>query len=170
MHLPNGILNNLEELIELAREFPRARLVVAHMGVVYCYVPDFDQAMAAIQPYNNIYLDTAMVSDSRVIAKAFETIGPNRILFGSDAPFSYLRGGYTINPAGQRRLYSQTKYNWVSKEDRRHYTDRLDSLKLIHLNIVSAIKQAMEALAPASHNKAKDDIFWRNGSTLFRIN
>ena len=170
IHLPNGLMNNLEELIALANEFPRAKFVVAHMGVVYCYEPSFEDCLAAVKRCENIFFDTAMVSDSKVIARAIETVGPLRILFGSDAPFSYIRGGYTLDPTGRRRLYSQTKFNWVGDDDRKHYADRLNKLKLVHINIVLAIKQALEVLAPKSRKRAKFDIFCHNGRSLFHIN
>jgi len=170
IHLPNGLMNNLEELISLANEFPRARFVVAHMGVVYCYESSFENCLDAVKQCENIFFDTAMVSDNKVIARAVETVGTRRILFGSDAPFSYMRGGYTLDPTGRRRLYSQTKFNWVGDDDRKNYADQLNNLKLVHINIVLAIKQALEVLAPESRERAKFDIFCHNGRSLFHIN
>jgi len=170
IHLPNGLLNNLDELIALADRFPCAKFVVAHMGVAYCYEPGFKDCMDAVKRYENIFFDTAMVSDSEVIARAIETVGPRRILFGSDAPFSYMRGGYTLDLNGRCRLYSQTKFNWVGDDDRKNYADRLNELKLVHINIVLAIKQAIEVLATESHEQAKLDIFCHNGRSLFHIN
>lgn len=170
IHLPNGLMNNLEELITLAHKFPLAQFIIAHMGVVYCYESNFEDCLDAVKQCENIFFDTAMVSDSKVIARAIETVGPRRILFGSDAPFSYMRGGYTLDPNGRRRLYSQTKFNWVGDDDRKHYADRLNELKLVHINIVLAIKQALEVLAPESRERARFDIFCHNGKTLFHIN
>lgn len=170
IHLPNGLLNNLDELIALADRFPCAKFVVAHMGVVYCYEPSFEDCLDAVKRYENIFFDTAMVSDSKVIARTIETVGPRRILFGSDAPFSYMRGGYTLDLNGRRRLYSQTKFNWVRDDDRKNYADRLKKLKLVHIKIVLAIKQAIEVLAPESHEQTKFDIFCHNGRSLFHIN
>jgi len=168
VHLPNGLLADPEELIILARAYPRIRFVVAHMGVVYCYEPYFAKALESVKKQTNIFFDTAMVSDVRVIAKALEIVGPKRIIFGSDAPFSYFRGGYIINPIGQRRFYSQLKFNWVRDSDRQDYSDQINSLKLVHLNIILAIKQALEALALKSQNNAKVDIFYNNGRRLFK--
>lgn len=168
IHLPNGLLANSEELATLAKDYPQARFIIAHMGVVYCYEPAFKEALEIVKDQPNVFFDTAMVSDSQVIAQALEAVGPKRILFGSDAPFSYFRGGYTINPAGRRRLYSQLKFNWVHDDDFQGYRDRINGLKLIHLNIILAIKQALEVLAPKSQSEAKADIFYRNGQMLFQ--
>lgn len=170
VHLPNGLLANLEELITLAKDYPQAQFIIAHMGVTYCYKHGFETALWQIKNQPNLFFDTAMVSDSHVIAQAIKIIGPKRILFGSDAPFSYFRGGYVINPSGQRRLYSQLKFNWVKDDDRQYYKDQVNDLKLIHINIILAIKQALETLAPKLQIDAKNDIFYNNGQKLFGSN
>lgn len=168
LHLPNGLLKNLEELIVLARTYPQVQFIVAHMGTTYCYESEFDTAMNLIRKQANIFLDTAMVSDSCVIAKTLEIVGPKKILFGSDAPFSYFRGGYVINPVGKRRLYTQLNFNWVKYNDRQYYQDQVDNLKLAHINIILAIKEALGVLTPKSQNNAKNNIFYHNSKMLFK--
>lgn len=167
IHLPNGLTDNLEELIALAEEFPCAKFVIAHMGVTYCYESKLEDALTAIKQHTNIFFDTAMVSDVKVISRAIEMVGPERILFGSDAPFSYFRGGLTTVPDGRLKFHSQTKFSWVKDDDRKLYDDKLSTLKLVHLNIILAIKKAIEVLAYASWERAKSQMLWHNSRALF---
>jgi predicted TIM-barrel fold metal-dependent hydrolase len=167
IHLPNNLSDNLEELLALAYEFPCAKFVLAHMGVFYCYDPKFEDALSSVKHFNNIFFDTAMVADVKVISKAMEIIGPDRILFGSDAPFSYFRGGFIIGQDGKLRFYSQTKFSWVKEDDRKIYANEISTLKLSHINILMAIKNAMEVLAPTSRNQAKNQILRQNSNLLF---
>ena len=53
-------------VVELARRYPRASIVLAHCG--RCYLPaEMQRAIASIQGLENVYLDTAMVMDPAVL-------------------------------------------------------------------------------------------------------
>ena len=73
-------------LEEVAIRFPRLKIVIMHMGW-----PFFDHALFMLYAYENVYVDTATVSwilgknlFNRMLEEAVETVGSDRILFGSD--------------------------------------------------------------------------------------
>jgi hypothetical protein len=73
-------------LQDVAIKFPRLRIVIMHMGW-----PFFDHALYMLYAYENVYLDTAVVNwilgrqvFDRILREAVDTVGSDRILFGSD--------------------------------------------------------------------------------------
>ena len=75
----------------VAEEFPSVRIVMAHAGVV----PDgFRRAVDVCRRHGNLVVDTCgsyMTGDW--IRRLVDGIGPERVLYGSDAPFIDLRYG-----------------------------------------------------------------------------
>src|SRR3990172_6740820 len=66
-------------------DFPKATIVMAHMGldeIVYC-----DAAVNMAKRAPNLYLETTGVTAEAKIAKAVREIGAHRVLYGSDLPF-----------------------------------------------------------------------------------
>jgi predicted TIM-barrel fold metal-dependent hydrolase len=85
----------------LARDYPRAQIVLAHCG--RCYLPDeMQRAVACLKGLDNVWLDTAMVMDPTVLQIVMEELGPGRLLFATDLPVAAMRG---------RRVYALD--HWV---------------------------------------------------------
>lgn len=72
---------------EVAVRFPEANVVLGHMGhgnVVYI---NASIDIAARRP--NVYLETSGMPMHTKIREAVERVGPERVLYGSDAPFHH---------------------------------------------------------------------------------
>lgn len=69
-------------IADLACEYPEVAFILAHMG----YRARADEAIALAKRVNNLYLDTSQVGNIRLLAKAVETLGPEKVLYGSDHP------------------------------------------------------------------------------------
>jgi len=86
---------------DCAKRYPNARIVLAHCG--RCYLPDeMKNAIGSIRDLENVAFDTAMVMDPTVLQIAFEGVGPERVVFGTDLPIAAMRG---------RRVYAMD--HWV---------------------------------------------------------
>lgn len=166
VHLPNGIVKNYNEVLRLAGLYPGAKFVIAHMGNVFCYNHKFKEILGSLEDQSNIFLDTAMVADPMVISEAIDVLGPTRVLFGSDAPFSYTRGGYARNSCGKIRLYSQYKFSWVKDEEYQSYRHLFT---LTHLKIILAIKEAIAQQNTGKSRQIKELIFHQNTERLFKL-
>lgn len=69
----------------LAERHPRLRLVMIHMGHGHgIYV---DAALNMARRYKNIWLETSGTSMSAQIRNAYNTVDPERVMFGLDTPF-----------------------------------------------------------------------------------
>jgi predicted TIM-barrel fold metal-dependent hydrolase len=67
----------------LAPLFPGLSIVMAHFAELS------DEAFKAIKKYDNLYTETSIQSETNVkIAKFTKMVGSNKVLFGSDVPYS----------------------------------------------------------------------------------
>jgi len=168
LHLPKDIFTNLDELLALAREYERINFIVAHMGNVYCQYQDYKLALKAIARQPNILLDTAMVADSNIIAQALIVLGDKRILFGSDAPFAYIRGQHIDIGNHETRLVCNLPVLWA--KEGKQYRANLDTkaFKLMYIKIILSIKDGIKlANLSTKEIEIKENIFFCNSESIF---
>lgn len=71
----------LDQLIRIPENFPRLPVIFAHAGIA-----QYDQAICLAQQHRNVYLEISGQPAAH-IRQALSTIGPERLLFGTDWPF-----------------------------------------------------------------------------------
>ena len=81
LHAGRGIPALGAHVLEFAREFPRARFILAH-----CAVCDLAWIWQRIHEYPNVFFDTAWFSAADQLA-VYSHIPPGQILFATDIPF-----------------------------------------------------------------------------------
>ncbi len=97
--------DNLATIDRLCREFPRCRLVLAHIARSFNY-RNARQALKMIEPLDNVVVDTSAVTETEAMRVALDVLGPRRVLFGSDYMVSELRGKCFTMGDGFSWLYS----------------------------------------------------------------
>ncbi|MBC7328371.1 amidohydrolase [bacterium] len=81
---PAGDYENTERL---ARKFPNAKIIVAHLGQYLCKDGSLiDRFIDLSKTYPNLYLDISGVVLMEKVKKAMEEVGANRIIWGTDGP------------------------------------------------------------------------------------
>lgn len=100
VHAGRGIPALGAHVLAFAREFPRARFILAH-----CAVCDLAWIWQRIHEYPNVFLDTAWFSAADQLA-VYSHIPPGQILFATDIPFGTIRGSVltSLRPALQAGL------------------------------------------------------------------
>ena len=76
----------LEDYVWLAGQYPEAQLILAHWGGL---LPFYEQNPAVAKQLANVYYDTAaspLLYDKSIFRRVLDTIGPGRLLYGSDYP------------------------------------------------------------------------------------
>lgn len=71
----------------LAEKFPNVKIVMIHMGHGHGVYIQASIDMA--KKYPNLYLETSGMPMQTKIKEAYEQVGSDRIMFGSDAPFHH---------------------------------------------------------------------------------
>lgn len=75
-----GELGNVKYIEKLAKAFPKAKIVIAHLKE--------KDAIEAAKRRKNLFLETSYAPHPRRIEEAVKAVGAKRILFGSDYPFN----------------------------------------------------------------------------------
>ena len=88
---PPGHPANIAEVREIRRRYPRLRLVIAHLGRCYT-LAHAREALPQLADDPGLYFDSSAVMNADVHRFALQTLGPERILYGSDNPIFYMRG------------------------------------------------------------------------------
>src|SRR5262249_18459757 len=109
-------------LEDVAIRFPKLKIVIMHMGW-----PFFDHALYMPWTYENVYLDTATVSwmlgpklFDRMLEEAVQTVGSDRILFGSDQMVSPQMISFAVESIRNAPFLSdQDKRNILGEDARR---------------------------------------------------
>ena len=72
---------------EIARASPETKIIVAHLGKYLCKDEALiDKFIQIAKAHKNIFLDTSGVIIPKKIKEAVNTIGSNRVIFGTDGP------------------------------------------------------------------------------------
>lgn len=74
------------QLTEVARRFPHIRFLMGHMGHSDFWIDSIPAALGA----PNVFAEISY-KQPHVIAEAVATLGPERVVYGSDAPFNAMR-------------------------------------------------------------------------------
>ena len=82
---------NQRQIVELCDTYPRARIVLAHIGRAY-YVKNIVGHLDSLKDLPNLYFDLAMVNNWEVLEYLFREVDPRKILYGTDAPIAWAPG------------------------------------------------------------------------------
>jgi predicted TIM-barrel fold metal-dependent hydrolase len=147
LHIPrDGRLRdpvNLEQMLEIERSFPRVKLIIAHVGRAYCD-EDVGDAFERLGKTRHMVFDFAANTNAHVFEQAIRAFGPERCLFGSDLPITWMRmrriceGGRYVN------LVPRGKYGDVSGDKNMREVDGAEAARLTTFMYeeLAAIKRA----------------------------
>jgi uncharacterized protein len=82
---------NQRQIVELCETYPRAKVVLAHIGRAY-YLKNVVGQLENLKNLPNLYFDLAMVNNWEVLEYLFEQVEARKILYGTDAPIAWAPG------------------------------------------------------------------------------
>lgn len=74
-------------IAQLAEAFPQVKMVMIHMG--HGHGVYIQAAIDMAKKYPNLYLETSGMPMHTKIKEAYEQVGPDRVMFGTDLPFHH---------------------------------------------------------------------------------
>jgi hypothetical protein len=151
--------DNQREVCELADRYPRANIVLAHIGRAY-YLSSVVGHLERIRERPNVYVDLAMLNHWEVLEYLFRRFPRERILFGTDMPVSCL-GGKSVEINDQ--------YAYVVERDLRIGSMIWDAEGVIEFTTfyyeeLRAIRKAAERVGLT--RQEIEGVFFRNAMTL----
>ena len=81
---------NLAQILEIKQQFPGIRLILAHIGRAYCEI-DVGNAFEVLSESADLLFDFCANTSEFAITKMLDSVGPKRVLFGSDMPILRMR-------------------------------------------------------------------------------
>ncbi len=106
---------NLAQLLEIEVRYPGIRLIVAHVGRAYC-PEDIGNAFDVLSGTQRMMFDICANTNDFVFERLIETVGPARILFGSDLPILRMRMKRVCENGSYVNLVPRGLYGDVSND------------------------------------------------------
>lgn len=91
VHCGRNSKSHISHVVTIARNFPRVNFIAAHLGGGASDLVDSAISLVSDCKMKNIYFDTSAVKLPWLIERAVTRLGDDRVLFGSDEPYSDLR-------------------------------------------------------------------------------
>jgi len=82
---------NQKQIVELCSNWPNAKIVLAHIGRAY-YLKNVLGYLERLKGLPNLYFDLAMLNNWEVLEHLFQSVAPEKILFGTDIPIALAAG------------------------------------------------------------------------------
>jgi len=169
LHIPrSGRLrdpDNQKQLMEIDKQYPNAKVIVAHMGRAYS-MEDAGDAFEVLSKSENLLFDFSANSSEPVFEQALETFGPNRILYGSDLPFTQMHSRRVVS--GQGRYVNLVPKGVYPGADKDPYLQESDdpSLTFFLYEELMAFKRAASAAGIGPEDIRK--IFCSNAEAILK--
>lgn len=88
IHSGSSVFSHPLHIALLANAFPEVPIIIAHFGSSpESYGFTAEDALSAAKMHRNIFLETSKQPTLIIIKKAVETVGAERVIFGTDTPF-----------------------------------------------------------------------------------
>jgi len=172
LHIPrSGRLRdpvNLEQMLEIERRYPNARVIIAHVGRAYC-IEDVGNAFEVLSGTEKLVFDISANSNQQVFERLIETVGPKRILFGSDLPILRMRTRRICECGRYVNLVPRGLYGDVSADPHMRELDgeEAEALTFFLYEEIDAFRRAAAntGLLPTDI----EDVFYGNAARLLGL-
>ncbi len=154
---------NIAQLMEIEKQFPNLKLVVAHIGRAYSK-QDIGDAFEVLKHTKNMMFDfTANVCDD-AIKECIKAVGTDRLMFGSDLPISIMRMYRITDETGwYKNVVPRGLYGDVSYDAHMMESDEKNITLMIYEQI-----RAFKRVASELHltDKQIEDVMYTNSKKL----
>ena len=82
---------NQQHLVELCTKYPKAKILLAHIGRAY-YLKNVYGNLERLRELPNLYYDLTMVQNWEVMEHTFDRVDRDKVVFGTDIPIALAPG------------------------------------------------------------------------------
>ena len=169
LHIPRSArlkdAANLQHLLEIGRRYPRAQVIVAHIGRAYC-PEDVGSAFDVLRDTEHLLFDISANTNAWVMERLIRSVGPGRILFGSDLPILRMRMRRICENGRYVNLVPPGLYGDISGDVhmREVSPEQAASLSFFMYEELLAFRRAAEATGLTQTDL--DGVFFDNAATI----
>jgi predicted TIM-barrel fold metal-dependent hydrolase len=156
---------NLQQMLQIERDYPRVGLIIAHVGRAYC-PQDVGDAFEVLAPARRMSFDISANTNEEVFGRLLAAVGPRRVLFGTDMPIVRMRMRRICEAGRYVNLVPRGLYGDVSGDPHMRELDgpQAQRLKLFLYEEIDAFRRAAEG---AGLSRADiEDVFHNNARRL----
>jgi len=156
---------NLEQMLDIERRYADVPLIIAHIGRAYC-VENVGNAFEVLQDTEKMLFDFCANTNAQVMEQLVRTVGPQRVLFGSDMPISRMRMRRICENGVYINLVPPGLYGDISDDPHMREVSQEEGEKLsffVYQELL-AFRRAAEATGLSAADL--EDIFYDNAARL----
>jgi hypothetical protein len=168
LHLPRPLTECIDAVVDLAVRYPHVPVVLAHAGRNARADDAYNAALLRLRRYSMIFVDTAMVTSSRIIAATIRNLGAARVLYGSDEPFNLLRYRLVPTRSNGNIAVPGHPYHWSKDWVAKRYGYLAADAPLLHFQSLTAVLGAIDSMK-IHRDDTIQAIFFENASGLFEM-
>lgn len=146
--------SNVETIRRYARCFPDMRLILAHAARGFNPYHTVE-AIGKLRGLDNIWFDTSVVTECGAIEAIVRTMGVQRLMYGSDFPFSHQAG---------RCVALGDEFHWIAADS---FAKRGPRLTLVGIEALRVLKLACLNLALS--DSQIEAVFYGNAGRLIGL-
>lgn len=171
LHIPrDGRLKdpvNLAQMLEIEEKYPNLKLIIAHVGRAYCD-EDVGDAFEKLAQTRNMLFDFCANCNQSVFEKLIKTVGPKRILFGSDMPILRMRTRRICEDGFYVNLVPKGLYGDVSRDPhmREIEGEEAEKLTFFMYEEIDAFRRAAETTGLTRSDI--EDVFYNNAMSIIK--
>ena len=167
LHIPRALRLrdpvNLAQMMEIEERYPRAKVIIAHVGRAYA-PEDIGNAFEVLKNTKNMKFDFTANVLPEAISKCIEAVGTDRLLFGSDMPITKMRMYRIVENGKYINVVPRGAYGDVSNDSHMRETDETEITTFMYEEM-RALKKAAAELGLTKEDIEK--IMYKNASGLF---
>lgn len=156
---------NLCQLLEIERDYPNLKLIVAHVGRAYC-PEDVGNAFELLSQTKNMVFDFAANTNTTVFQQLIKAVGPKRILFGSDLPILKMRTRRLCENGNYVNLVPKGLYGDVSGDKHMREIEGPEAEKLTYFMYEEIEAMRLAARAEGLTRSNVEDMFYNNAERI----
>lgn len=169
LHIPrDGRLRdpvNLAQMLEIDDRYPDLKLIIAHVGRAYC-PEDIGDAFKILARTRKMCFDFSANTNEETFRRLLETVGPKRVLFGSDLPILRMRTRRICEKGSYVNLVPKGLYGDVSddKHMREVSAEEAERLTFFMYEELDAFRRAAQAVGLNAGDIK--DVFYDNAAAM----
>ena len=144
---------NLNYIIEKAKKYPNAILILAHAARSFASWTGFE-SVEKLKDLDNVFFDFSAVCEVPAMFQIIKTCGLSRVMWGSDFPIANLVG---------KAISLADKFYWIYDFEHPEITKDIKLWKVLEENLMAVRQTAL--MLDLSH-KQIEDLFYNNAYAL----
>ena len=152
---------NQETIIRYCRKYPNMRMILAHCGRGFTPYHVLE-GISAVKKLDNIWFDSAAVTEPATFEIIIREVGHIRLLYGSDFPVSHYYG---------RSFAVGDSFLWIHENDIKNISKLVSyaNIKPVMIGIESLRCLKLATLNLKLNDSQIEDIFYNNARKFFNL-